>query len=337
MTLRFIDSFDHYVTADITEKWTSRASSIISAGNGRRGTASLRLTSNAQNAIKTIDAQGTWVVGFAMKVDSLPASTVPFLQLLDAGTVQVDVRLVTDGTLRVTRNGTTLGTSTFALSTGQFYYIEFKCVIHNSTGTYEVRVDGSTKVSGTGADTQNTANATANQISLGAINGSTVTTDFDDLYVCDGAGSVNNDFLGDRRVDAYLPSGNGNSSQLTGSDGNSTDNYLLTDDNPANDDTDYVEHATVGNKDTYGMADMSHTPSSISGVQVLASAKKDDAGARSIATVTRSGITDFDGATQPLSTSYAYYADIREVDPNTSAAWTKTNFNASEHGVKVAA
>lgn len=339
MALRLIDSGDHYVTADLTEKWTSIAGSIvISSGNGRRSTASLRATGNGQHVTKTLDAQATWVVGVAFKHSVAPGGAMPIIQLLDAGTVQCDVRINGDGTITVTRNGTALGTSTFALSTGVFYYIEFKCLINNTTGTFEVRVDGANKVSGSSADTQNTANATANQVRIGIISGfGGGNNDHDDIYICDGTGSTNNNFLGDCRVDYYAPNGAGTTTQLTRGGTDSGANWSQVDEAAPNDDTDYNEHATVGNKDTYACGNMTHTPSSIFGVQILASAKKDDAGAKSIATVTRSGTTDFDGATQALSTSYLYYSDIREVDPNTSAAWTKTNFDASEHGVKVAA
>ncbi|MDQ3565725.1 MAG: hypothetical protein M3436_16975 [Pseudomonadota bacterium] len=340
MTLRFTDSFDHYATAALTEKWTSITNvPTISAGNGRRSTASFRNATNVLGtATKTLDAQATWIIGFSFKMaSSLPAASRAMVGVLDAGTDQCDLRVKADGTMEITRNGTVLGTTTYALSVGSTYYIEFKVVIHDTTGTAEVKVDGSSKLALTSVDTKNTANATANQVRIGPGGAATGFWDYDDVYICDGAGSVNNNFLGDCRVDAYAPNGNGNSSQLVGSDGNSTDNYLLVDESAPNDDTDYVESATAGNKDTYTVADMSHTPSSIFGVQILANAKKDDAGARSVATVTRSGVTDFDGATQALSTSYVYYSDIRETDPNTSAAWTKTNFNAAEFGVKVAA
>lgn len=345
MTLRFCDGFDHYATADITEKWTSTTGSpAINSTAGRRsggGLLSPNASGSATNVVKTIDAQSTWIVGFAFKASVISGTIRSIVSLLDAGTAQATLKLNNDGTLsamRSTGNGTVLGTTTFALSTGVVYYIEIKVFIHDTTGTFEIKVDGSSKLALTGQDTKQTANGTANQVLLGADAAITLSTyTYDDVYVCDGTGSTNNDFLGDCRVDAYLPNGNGNSSQLTGSDGNSTDNYLLVDESPPNDDTDYVEHATVGNKDTYAVTDMSHTPSSIFGIQVLANAKKDDAGARSLATVTRSGGTDNDGATQALSTSYVYYAQIRETDPNTSAAWTKTNLNSAEFGVKVAA
>lgn len=343
MTLRFTDSFDHYATADFTQKWTLTGSGTyaISAGNGRRSTACFRFSSPASgtNVLKTVDSHATLIVGFAFRFAGIGSSSTVFAALMDAGSVQVDVRANADGTLSVTRNGTTLSTTAVALSANIYYYIEFKATIHDTTGSYDLRVDGVSVTSGTNVDTKNTSNATANGLRLGSTNSLVGASnwDFDDLYICDGAGATNNDFLGDVRVDAYLPNGNGNSSQLVGSDGNSTDNYLLVDESSQNGDTDYVASATVSEKDTYAFANMAHTPSSIFGVQINIIAKKDDAGTRSIQSVIRSGGSDTDGTSRALATSYADYRQIAETDPNTAAAWTSSGFNAAEFGTKVAA
>lgn len=335
MALRFVDSFDHYATADFTQKWTSITSSpTISSGTGRRGTNCFRGNTSAHELSKTLDNQATWIVGFAFTPEGSTSGDEPILIFLDGASVQTDIRLRTDGTLRATRNGTTLATSSNALSAATTYYIETKVTISDASGVVEVRVNGSSTgwINITSQDTKNTANAYANVIRLKTV---TNAARFDDLYVCDGTGSANNDFLGDVRVDCYLPSGNGNSSQLAGSDGNSTDNYALVDEASQNGDTDYVQSATASQKDTYAFADMSHTPSSIFGVQVNMVAKKDDSGTRTICSVTRSGGSDTDGATQALATSYVDYREILETDPNTAAAWTRTNLNSAEFGVKV--
>lgn len=339
MTLHFVDSFDHYATADISQKYSDASGSgvTISSGNGRRGTACLRLTQSAGYVSRVLPAHATWIVGFAFKTSTLPGSYTSFLLIQDSSTVHVDIRLGADGTLRATRNGTTLATSSNSLSANTFYYIETRVTIDDSSGVVEVRVNGSSSgwINITGQDTRNAANASANLIKLsGVVVGS---TDFDDLYMCDGAGSVNNNFLGDVRVDCYLPNGNGNSSQLVGSDSNSTDNYQLVDEASQNGDSDYVQSLTVNNKDTYAFADMAHTPANIFGTQLNMVAKKDDSGTRSICSVARSGGTDYDGDTQALTTTYVDYRQIRETDPATSAAWTRTNLNNAEFGVKVAA
>lgn len=345
MALRFVDSFDHYATADITQKWSSivGGTPVIGAW-GRRSTNAIRMPNNSATGAsiqQVLDNQATWTVGFALSINqSITASSAKIVSLLDAGTNQCDLRINSDLTLSVTRNGTVLGTSVATVSTSGFNSIEFKVTISDAAGAYEVRINGSNVLSGSSADTKNTANATANTVRLGTdgallVSGSVVT--YEDLYINDGTGSTNNSFLGDVRVDCYMPSGNGNSSQLTGSDGNSTDNYLLVDEASQNGDTDYVQSATSGQKDTYAITDMSHTPTSIFGAQINMVAKKDDSGTRSICAVTRSGGSDTDGATQALSTSYSCYREIRETDPNTSAAWTRTNLNSAEFGVKVAA
>ncbi|MGH7343291.1 MAG: hypothetical protein ACREK4_00130 [Candidatus Rokuibacteriota bacterium] len=332
MTLRFVDSFDHYAAGDLTEKWTANTGAPTLPSNGRRSTKCL--SSTGATFTKTLDAQATWIVGFAFRLANLPSSTQSLIALLDAGTIQTDVRLNQDGTLSVTRNGTVLGTSAFALSVGNYVYLEFKCFIHDTTGTYEVRVNGSNKVSGSSADTKNTANATANQVKLGSAG---LSWDADDLYICDGAGSSNNNFLGDCRVDYYAPNGAGNSTQLTRGGADSGANWSQVDETPPNDDTDYNQSSNVGDIDLYDVTDMTHTPSSIFGVQLNLNAKKDDAGTRSIAGVVRSGGTNYEGGTQALSTSYVYYLEVRETDPDTSAAWTKTGVNNAQFGVKVAA
>lgn len=337
MALRFIDSFDHYASADIGQKYSSSASSPTITTAGRRGTSSLRFLSTPASVTRVLAAQDTWIVGFAFRVAGLGSGDVAFLTFQDAGTNQVDIRLRADGTLRATRNGTALATSSNSLSAATTYYIETKVVINNSTGSVEVRVNGSSSgwINITGQDTQNTGNATVNGITLsGASSGGVA--DIDDLYICDGSGSTNNDFLGDVRVDCYLPNGNGNSSQLTGSDGNNTDNYQLVDEASQNGDSDYVQSATVTDKDTYAFADMAHTPANLYGTQLNVIAKKDDSGTRSICTVCRSDGTDYDGDTQALGTSYVDYRQIREVDPATSSSWTRTNLNNAEFGVKVA-
>jgi hypothetical protein len=344
MALRFVDSFDHYATADILQKWTlsgGTAPTIVAAA-GRRSTACLRITgSSGASLTKTLDSQATWIIGFALNVSQGPSGAARLLVCYDTGTEHLRLRLNTDGTISVMRGGSTvLSTSAATIAFASYGFLEFKFTINDTTGSYEVRYNGAMITSGSGVDTRNGANSTVNQFQLrsdavGESPGGTYS--FDDLYICDGSGSSNNDFLGDVRVDCYLPDGNGNSSQLVGSDGNSVDNYALIDEASQNGDTDYVQSATVSNKDTYTFSNMSHTPADIFGVQVNMIAKKDDSGTRSVCAVTRSGGSDTDGTTQALSTAYLCYREIRETDPNTAAAWTTTNLNNAEFGIKVAA
>lgn len=341
MALRMIESFDHYPTAMIQRKWTGQSSNApaISAGNGRRGSAALRCNLTTHGVFKLFDSQATWIVGIALRILDWPGNPSQIVTLRDGGTIQVDVRLNTNGTFSVTRNGTTLSTSTYAMPISSYVYLEFKATIDDATGSYELRINGSTITSGSGVDTKNTANASADRVYLALATSTASAPDIyiDDVYICDGSGSVNNDFLGDCRVDACFPNGNGNSSQFVGSDGNSTDNYALVDEASMNSDTDYVESSTVSDKDTYAVSNLSHSPTDIFGIQINLFAKKSDAGIRSIQPVIRSGGADTDGTARVLSTDYTDETEVFEADPDTAAAWTESGFNSAEFGAKVAA
>lgn len=347
--LRFCDSFEHYDSTVISNnsKWSS-ASNLFFFSNG--GLVSGRFGGSAANLVgyanrsarKRLDSQPTWIMGIAWKDTGTFTGQGHLFELLDSGTRQVDLGFNTSGQLVVTRNGTTLGTTSAAFVQNRWYYIEWKVTIHNSTGAVEVRVDGATVLNLTSQDTQNTANASANDVQVGQHDGAFASIAvIDDFYVCDGvdsgvSGAPNDDFLGDVIVPAIFPNGNGNYSDFVGSDSNSVNNYLLVDENPENGDTDYVESSNVGDQDTYTYGNLASTTGSVFGVQILPYARKTDAGARKIKTLARLSGTDDAGPDQTLSADYVYLSDIREADPSGSQ-WTIANVNSAEFGEEVAA
>lgn len=348
--LRFIDSASHYsTTTNGAGKWTQYPSSnySIQTSGGPRGGGFHRRTNwlgSGGYLSRTLDNQATFIAGFRIRISAFPSTAAAqILALTDAASVQADYRLNLDGTIQATRNGTVLGATPVVISSlNAWFYLEFKTTINNTSGVVEIRSNGSSTpvLSLSGVNTRNTANNFANAINFfNNSSGSSGAANIDicDIVVCDNTGSVNNSFLGDCRVDAHFPSGNGNSSGMTGSDGNSTDNYLLVDDTAPNDDTDYVLSSAVGQKDTYVMTGMSHTPSSIFGIQTFRYAKNSDAGARSGATVIRSSGSDTDLPSAAQSLSYLHYLDVKETNPATGVAWTKAEINALEVGPKVAA
>ena len=192
MSLEFIDGFDHYATADITKKkWTTAgASTTIQPTDGRRGGGCMRHTSSSPSATLSLSSKAARIVGFSLKVSSFSnISSTPIAAWLDSGTSQCELRLHSDGTLRVTRNGTAVtdGVSTFSISTGAEYYIEWKVTIADSiaAGSCKVRVNGADIITvATGQDLKNTATAAANQFRLGPTTTlGTTTIDTDDLYI----------------------------------------------------------------------------------------------------------------------------------------------------------
>ncbi len=217
-------------------------------------------------------------------------------------------------------------------------YLEIRVLASTTVGEVEVRINGDP----TPVLNLSGVNTGAASFQLMELYGSpSGTRDFSAWTFIEVDATPPNDFLGHIRFGVSDPNGNGNSSQMVGSDGNSTDNYLLVDDGTGgsitNDsDTTYVQSSTVGNKDTYAHEDLPTTALSIIAVCPRFTARKTDAGTRSMKIVTRRGGTDYDGATEQfLGTSYGHFKEALLVDPNTSAAWTEANYNAAEFGQKV--
>lgn len=344
MALRFVDSFDHYTGSDLTLKWTSNSGSWTISANGRNGTSSLDSQSSSNRILtKVLDAQATWIVGGAFKIQTFGTSPYELIRFGDSSTTQVSIGVNNAHKLVAYRGdlngGTSLGTGTTVMSSSVYYYVEAKVTINDSTGVVVVKLNGtSTEINLSSQDTKVSSNATADRILIGGdtFGGVSTTNYVDDVYICDGTGSSpTNDFLGDVRVQALFPSGNGNSSQLINDAGNSTNNYSHVDETTPN-TSDYVESSTVGDKDTYAFGDLTPTSGTVYGVQPVLYAEKTDAGTRSIASIARVSSTEVDSANQALSTSYAYYTDIRETKPG-GGSWSISDVNGAEFGVKITA
>ena len=347
--LRFVEGFYHYTDESQTEmlgvKWTSSSSTsgvVANNSNGRYGGGALRIQNGNSSRYlrKTMDdSQVTWIVGLAAIYDYNDWSTgndQQFLSWLDSGSAQCELRTDSVGHIIASRNGTTLGTSSLALPVQQYVYIEWKLTIDNSTGVSAVYINGVEYLNLTSQDTQNTGNASANVLELRSYkNNGSGSTYFDDLYVCDTTGGVNDDFLGPIRVETLFPDGNGNSSDFTGQDADSTDNYLNVDESPPSDgDTTYNEADVLDDEDTYTYDDMATTTGTVYGVQLTPRLRKTNAGTRTAVTVARLSATETDSADKLVLDSYQYVPDVRETKPG-GGSWTITDINSAEFGLKV--
>jgi hypothetical protein len=347
MALLFMDSFDHYVTADLTEKWTtaSGGTTSISAGAGRRSSAAARITFASNGyLLKGVGASGaTAIVGCAFRASALGGQQI--LGVYDAGVNATHVYLTvnSDGSLTAYRGsaiagvansgnvGTVLGSSAAGvLSANVYAYVELKVLLSDTVGTVTVRVNGLPVITRTAQDT-----AQGSLVWTAAWIGNVTSTisaslDFDDLYVCDGSGAAPcNDLLGDVRVDVRLPTAAGASTGWTPS---AVVNWQNVDDATPNDDTDYNATTTLSATDTFVTQDAPVVGATIFGLQHCLNAKKMDTGTCTVAPVIRHGGVDYPGVHLAPSTAYAYALAIAAVNPATGAAWTEADFNAAEFG-----
>ena len=341
MTLLMIDGFDD----QLASKWNGSLAFSSSGRNGHAGYSNDN-TNGFYKQVAAADENATFIVGVAFKPITAPSSSYAFgLGLLSdsAATTHVSVNVTSAGSVEVRRGathgtytytgGTLLGTASVTLSAGVWVYVELKVLLSDTVGTVDLHLDGYSALSLTGQDTKNGGTKTVFD-TLQVLQYSNAYGLVDDLYLANGAGSINNDFIGDCVVETLYPNGNGSSSQFTGSDGNSTDNYLLVDEAGAPSTSDYVEDATATDRDLYVMTDLAHASATIKGIQLNAYAAKSDAGAKSIKNVLKSGSTTTAYTAQTLSTTYAAKVNLVELNPDTSTAWTNATVAAIECGVE---
>ena len=341
MTLYFFDGGHHRIPAanlTSTGRWTSASlhsggAGQYSATGGRRGNACFQISATG-GLSKNVSPGSTVAVGFAMQNAGLGSANQAFLRIVDADlvTLHMAVQVSTSGALSVLRNTTTLASTAVGTvpDDGQWHWYEFICTIHDTTGSYTLKMDGATVLTASNVDTRNGASTNVGSVNIRAHHSSGgVISTLEDIYIADT-------LLGEIRVEQLVPTGNGNYSQLTGSDGNSTDNYRLVDEIPPS-MTDYNGHATVGNKDTYTMGDLATASGSIFGVNVATMVTKSDAGAKSGRRVLRSSGTDNAGAdlTVPTTPTVAHVSELLTSSPFTAAAWTVSEINGLEAGFEV--
>lgn len=306
--------------------------SISTTSAGRNGGYGCRLADDGRLLSATFDATATAYTGFGVTVASPLAgngtSTTVIVQFFDTATLHIRILMSSLGEIVIQRNTTELARSaTGVVVTGVSAHWEFKVTIADAGGVAEVLKNGVSVVSFSG-DTRNAGNASVNKIQWNGWSAN-VNTDISDLYY--GATGA---YWGDGTVAYLAPNGNGNSSQWVGSDGNSTDNYLLVDETPYNDDTDYVTSGTPGDKDTYAFGNLAVSSGTVQTVQLSARFRKDDAGARSIVTVARLSATETDSAVVTAGSTYGYATDSRTTKPG-GGSWSITDVNNAEFGVKV--
>lgn len=333
MAVLFSDSFDHYATAEITQKWTSTSGATITA-NGRNGTSALRINGagGTGRVTKTVAPVSTTAggVGFAYNINTLhdQSSNQYLVGIEESGTLHLGVQLLVSGLLAVYRGTTLLGTSSSGLSAGSFYYIEFKFAIHDSTGTVDLKLNGTSVLSLTGQDTRNGGTGVWNVVALELGVNLGYDADYDDLVVWDTSGSVNNDFLGPIRIKAIYPDGAGNTTNFTPSAGS---NFQNVDEASTDGDTTYNSEGTPGEFDlyTYGAVGVAGT---VRFVQVNPMVRSDGAGSETVRPKIRIGSTNYDGTTVGVSTSYLDKLEVFNVSPATSTAWTVAEIDGAEFG-----
>jgi len=158
----------------------------------------------------------------------------------------------------------------------------------------------------------------------------------DDVYIADGTGSYNNDFLGGIRVASLKPNNNGMQNDFTPY--GQVNNYECVDELGV-DTNDYVASGVVGHEEIYQLEDLpaSLSQASIKAVVNNVFAKRDDAGDREIQHILGDGTNKHVDTTSQIVRDYiANLSKIWEINPLTGSQFQLSDIPNLQSGIKIA-
>ena len=337
MTVLFMDSVEG---ADGAQRYEQYAPASILTGVTPSGGNAYRLQiSNGHLIAKSVPDVASIIVGFNWRVsgnnDNDAGGALPFRLYGDGGTtVHMSLcNLSATGQLRArlgTSTGTILGTSAEGVfPINEFHFVEVRYVVHDTTGICQVWCDGVLVIDFTGDTKSGGTETSIDLVRWGrTINNA---SDVGDIHILSATTP-----LGPCRP-IWLPVTADGTHQDFSPLGAGT-HFSEVDEATPDGDTSYVAGAVEGDIDTFVLTDL---PASGAGnawqvhaIQTVASARKSDAGAKSMRPALRTGGADHAGTTVVLSETYDTYLEVFETNPDTAAAWTEAEIDALEAGVE---
>lgn len=326
------------------EIFDTSSGAVVSAAQVRTGAYSLYFSAVTHYAQAAFLANEVEIFGrFSIRPTYASAGVYgnDMLTLFDVGgDEQITIQLnQAAGIIQVKRgdfNGTVIARGGI-LHQNRWHCIEFRLVVDNAAGVFQLKVDG-TQVINFAGDTQQTANAHVRTFRIGRASeaaASSCIAYYDDIAFNDVAGGVNDSWIGRGGIPAIFPTGVGNSTDLQLFPNTGEANWEDVDEVPPDDDTSYVFDTLIDDHDSYVASNLTAT-GTIAAVQWLARARSDLVGAPEIARILRIGGVDYQGADIAIDADYDYYPEILNEDPDAGpGAWTVAAVNGMEVGVKV--
>lgn len=301
---------------------------------GRFDARSLYFQNTSAESLRTppVTTDTTIIVGLAVKRDGALASVYP-IRLFDDGNVGIQVSLDADSTkVAVRKGGDVLEIVEAGILPGAWYFLELKVFTHPTEGSYEVRVDGETITLVTDINTVIDGGlGYYDQVGFNTLSSSGAMFCIDDLYICDGTGAINNDFLGNQHVATLRPTGDHTANFTTVEPVG--DHCAAVDEIETDDNASYIE-GVDGDKDLYEYEDLPADSKNIKGLQVHTMTRVTGTNYYDLKTVVLSDATeDADAGQLVASTDWLLKSRIVEEDPNTSALWLPAAIDAARFGL----
>lgn len=347
MSCVWIEGFETHININqVSRKYASRSGSF-SAQSGRVFGTSAGITSLVMVTPSIGATDNTIVIGFGLRLNNHLVNLNSGNQglYIETGTDEqchIEIESTSGSGLRflIKRAGTIVATSAY-IDFGVWHYIEIKLTVRDGTdGAYELRHNGVLDISGSSVDL---ADNGTDGWDIFAWRYTTNTGDvlrYDDVYVLNGAGAKNNDFLGPSIVEGLLPNAVGTTEQWGNS--SSGDNYTFVDDAPTTTPVDsgaggYVSSDTNGQKDTYEFEDLTQISGTIHAVMLSTQLAMASAGTRTVKTKYRDpDTTEADGTSHVVdSTTYDGFTEVLDDNPASAAAWDVNDIDNGEFGIEV--
>ncbi|MFO0915279.1 MAG: hypothetical protein U0795_20120 [Pirellulales bacterium] len=342
MSLLLTESFDLYAAvSDATLRgWTLAAGMpTIETTVVKDGRACLSVDGNERLKFTFGSAQSVVYLACWFRFNYDPLTAQIMLRVGNATTdANLRLQLGTDRKLSILDAvGVVRGTSTVAYAKDTWHFLELRIVHSDSTAANDVVLwmNGQEAINlPAGTDTAYVG-TTITDFSFVGSDSIGNNHYFDSLCVWNTAGSAPwNSYVAEYRMSCLRPSGNGSSSGCVGSDGNSVDNYLLVDDPTSDADTTYVQSDAALDVDLYVCDDLPASAGNVLAVHSLALWKKTSGASKVSRQVCRIGGTNYESGDVSPTTAYAWHSRLMETSPATSAAWSVSEINAAEFGVK---
>lgn len=366
--LLWADGFEHYGTnvAKMLDGVYAGSDQTLDTALFQGGTTSYRVDTNdavfnADKGLRKILSSSLTKMGvmFHLYMPVLPLGnylTVPcdFISSTGSRNSQVSCHVDNTGSLRFYRGntygasagavGTLIATTTPIITAASWNHIEIQVNIHATLGWVRVAVNGVHRFELTGLNTLADAGSIASIYHHGVYNGNgteyrsfnidnliyydfngTAAVETDFCPTVDGGGKATN-YIGELQC-TYLPP-NGNTAQDTWAKSTGTSAFAVVSETTPN-DADYIFSSTVADLTELALADLPTQITYIRGVMVVGRMAKSDSGAAQTQFGLKSAAAITDATSRVITTVPTYWWDFINIDPNTSARWTRASLNAA--------
>jgi hypothetical protein len=322
--LPFLDSFDHYSSGDMTEKWTTSAGGIVP---GRTGNCFGGLNCSAS---KTLSIGYSQVyAGLAYKTYGF--ANAPILLGSMSDYYHLALRHVGDGRFQVQcgYGGPTSPPSEFVLSPGLWYSLQLACIIENLGGNsfktfYEAKVNEATILAGN--FTRTIGGGFDGLVNIFTMTGSGggVSSWFDDVCI------LEDEFPGDVVVMVKRPRSEGDWLEFSPNVGVS--HWAMVDDGVPDGDSTYLFAAGAGLRETHRYEPTGEY--TIRAIQTLDLVDKVNVGTASLRSVMVDGSSaeHVGPSFYPSEASWLYNREGLRKSPFTGLDWTPSELDAIQRG-----